>query len=196
MELKLDEVRETARRRLRGICRVCRHCDGKNCAGSMPGMGGKGTGASFRNNAAALARIFLNLRALHDAADPDTGYELFGRTLAFPILGAPMCETTYNFRGRVDDRSFIFSQVSGAAAAGTLAMTGDSPQPDLYGLGLEAIQAEGAGIAVIKPRAPEEILKSAWPKRRARWPWALMLTPPLSPLMPGRTARRADPPKS
>lgn len=158
--MDLEEVREKARKRLRSICRVCRICNGRDCIGTMPGMGGKGTGASFRNNATSLERVLLNMRTIHDVTDPDPTYTLFGRKLAFPILGAPMCETKYNFRAQVGDVEFIESQVAGAKEAGTLAMTGDSAQTKLFQMGLEAIKkAGGLGIPVIKPRTGPEIVR-------------------------------------
>ena len=42
----MKEIR-AARERMKGHCRVCPVCDGKACAGEVPGMGGLGTGASF-----------------------------------------------------------------------------------------------------------------------------------------------------
>lgn len=158
--MNLAEVQNNARKRLIGVCKVCRVCDGQNCIGQVPGMGGKGTGASFRNNIISLSRVLLNLRTIHGSVSPDLSYNLFGFKLKSPILCAPICDTKYNFLGKVDDKEFIISQVIGAKESGTLAMTGDSPQVDLYQMGLDAIQtAGGLGIPVIKPRDTEEILK-------------------------------------
>ncbi len=83
------EIRQTAKERFRGTCRVCRVCDGRACAGEMPGMGGTGTGSSFIANVKALAAIKLNLRTIHDASEPDISFELFGYELSMPILAAP-----------------------------------------------------------------------------------------------------------
>ncbi len=158
--MNLEKTRQKARDRLKGICRVCKTCDGEHCIGTMPGMGGRGTGTGFKNNFAALSRVLLNMRTIHGVANPDLTYELFDCKLSFPILGAPMCETTYNYLARIDDHEFIVSQVSGANQAGTLAMIGDSPQAGLYEMGLEAIRKAGnPGIAVIKPRRTAEIIE-------------------------------------
>ena len=51
----MNDVRKLARERMKGFCRVCPVCDGRACAGEVPGMGGLVTGASFRNNVTALA---------------------------------------------------------------------------------------------------------------------------------------------
>ena len=57
-----DPIRDNARERMKKFCRVCPECNGRACAGEVPGMGGLGTGASFRNNYDALAAV-----AQHDS---------------------------------------------------------------------------------------------------------------------------------
>ncbi len=159
--IDLKEVHTQARKQLKGICRVCPVCDGRACISGVPGMGGRGSRIGFMRNKAALDEILLNLRTIHRTVTPNTEYDLFGVKLSMPVLGAPMCETTYNFLGNVDDYQFINAQVEGAESAGTLAFTGDSPDPPLYGMGLQAIRekAGGKGIPIIKPREPAEIIK-------------------------------------
>jgi len=157
----LKEVNNRARERLKGICRVCPVCNGRSCPSGVPGMGGKGNSTGFRRNKTALDLVLLNLRTIHDAGAPDTGYNFFGTKLSMPVMVAPMCETTYNFLGNVDDYSFIQAQVVGAEASGTFAFTGDSPDPLLYGMGLELIRekAGGKGVPIIKPRETKEIIR-------------------------------------
>lgn len=155
------EVNNRARERLKGICKVCPVCNGRSCPSGVPGMGGSGSGTGFRRNRTALDRVLLNLRTIHDAGAPDTGYNFFGTKLSMPVMVAPMCETTYNFLGNVDDYSFIHAQVVGAEASGTFAFTGDSPDPPLYGMGLELIREKtgGRGVPIIKPREIKEIIR-------------------------------------
>ena len=98
--MDLREVRKAARERLQGICRVCPVCDGWACAGELPGMGGKGTGAAFINNVSALAQVRLNLSTIHSAAEPDLTYDFFGQWLAFP-LRAHVWTSTRNLGGIV-----------------------------------------------------------------------------------------------
>ena len=81
-------IKQLARERMKGHCRVCPQCDGKVCAGEVPGMGGLGTGSSFRANIEALARVKLAMRCLHTAAQPDTSTEILGLKLALPLLAA------------------------------------------------------------------------------------------------------------
>ncbi len=159
-ELKL--IHEQARERLKGICRVCPVCDGLSCISGVPGMGGRNHNRQgVRRNRAALEQILLNLRTIHEINAADTRYELFGVKLESPIMVAPMCETAYNFLNRIDDYDFILSQVEGAENAGTIAFTGDSPDPPLFELGLKASRKKtaGKGIPIIKPREKKEIIK-------------------------------------
>ena len=63
----MQEVHDRARKLMQGFCRVCTVCDGRACAGAVPGMGGLGTASSFTSNVKALAGKRVNMRVLHDA---------------------------------------------------------------------------------------------------------------------------------
>ncbi|MGQ9824851.1 MAG: alpha-hydroxy-acid oxidizing protein [Desulfotomaculales bacterium] len=158
----MDEkmLREAAREKLKGYCRVCPVCDGRACAGEVPGMGGTGTGAAFTANLQALARYRLNMRTIHGAKDPDCSLEIFQKKLATPILAAPMTGTPYNMGGAVSEREFIGHIITGSRLAGSLGFCGDGADPAMYNSGLEAIAAEdGWGIPIIKPRAWEVVVE-------------------------------------
>lgn len=43
--MEMTELRKIAKEKLQGYCLVCPKCDGKVCAGEVPGMGGLGTGS-------------------------------------------------------------------------------------------------------------------------------------------------------
>ncbi|MDN5332475.1 MAG: 4-hydroxymandelate oxidase [Tepidanaerobacteraceae bacterium] len=164
--MNLSEIKKNAREKMKGYCRVCRVCDGVACAGEVPGMGGAGTGASFRANVEALAKVKLKMRTLHGAKDPDISIELFGKKLSMPILAAPITGSDYNMGGAVTEEEFIKMVISGSKAAGTMGMCGDGGNPLFYDSGLKAIEGEhGHGIAIMKPRENEVLLKMA---RRAK----------------------------
>jgi len=99
----MEEIRQRARERLQGYCRVCSQCDGRACAGEVPGFGGIGTGSSFTANYESLARWKLNLRTIHGAKDPDPKLKPFGYNLTAPILGAPIAGTQNNMGGVMTD---------------------------------------------------------------------------------------------
>ena len=86
----MKEIKDKARELMKGFCRVCKVCDGKACAGEVPGMGGLNTAASFKNNVTALADIRVNMRLLHDAVEPDTSCSVLGYDLDMPVLAAPI----------------------------------------------------------------------------------------------------------
>jgi 4-hydroxymandelate oxidase len=155
-----EAVERTAKERFAGSCRVCRVCDGRACAGEMPGMGGIGTGSSFTANVQALARVKLNLRTLHDRNEPDIGISLFGHNLDMPILAAPVAGAGMNMKNAVTEGELVGALLGGAAAAGSLGMVGDGPNPIIAQAGLGAIKANGGrGCAIAKPRRREEILR-------------------------------------
>lgn len=160
--MDMKEIRQTAREKMKGYCRVCRVCDGVACAGEVPGMGGAGTGASFKANVQALADVKLNMRTLHNAKAPDISCEIFGRKLSMPILTAPITGSEYNMGGAVPEAEFIQMVISGNKAAGTMGMCGDGGNPVFYGSGLSAIEKEdGHGIAIIKPRVNNKVIEMA-----------------------------------
>jgi isopentenyl diphosphate isomerase/L-lactate dehydrogenase-like FMN-dependent dehydrogenase len=161
-ELNWDEVLTEARRKLSPVCTVCPACNGVVCAGKMPGMGGLGTGASFKNNYNALAEYRLNMRTLHDVATPDLSVSLFGQRLALPVLGAAVAGGKMNMNDAISEEDLAQAFVAGAKAAGTWAMTGDGPLPLFMESGLAAIKREGGhGIPIIKPRPLPDILSRA-----------------------------------
>jgi 4-hydroxymandelate oxidase len=156
--MNITEIRQTAKERFKGICRVCRVCDGRACAGELPGMGSTGTGSSFVANVEALAAIKLNLRTIHDASEPDIGFELFGYKLSMPILAAPVAGMRLNMGDAMPEADFVMAMIGGSRAAGSVGMTGDGPGPVVYSTGVDVIRANGGrGIPIIKPRLTEEI---------------------------------------
>jgi isopentenyl diphosphate isomerase/L-lactate dehydrogenase-like FMN-dependent dehydrogenase len=159
---KYDEVMKVARERMFPKCRVCPECDGRACAGEWPGMGGIGSGRGFMNNIDDLAKRQLVMRTLHDVKKPDMAITLFGQKLDFPILAACTGGTTYNMGGKIGEDEFIDAILGGCAKAGTMGMAADGIGDPLsvYETRLKAIAAQGGrGIAIIKPRTQEEIIK-------------------------------------
>jgi isopentenyl diphosphate isomerase/L-lactate dehydrogenase-like FMN-dependent dehydrogenase len=158
--MDLMTLKKNASEKLKGYCRVCLICDGRACAGEVPGMGGVGTGRAFMSNIEALSRYRLNMRTIHNSKNPDTSLTLWGVNLSMPILAAPMTGTTYNMGGKMTEEEFTESIISGCLEAETIGMTGDGADPVMYESGLRAIRLnKGKGIAIIKPRSQEEIIK-------------------------------------
>lgn len=153
--MDMKTLRRQARERMNGACRVCPQCDGKACAGELPGMGGIRTGASFRANVSALEKICLKMRLIHEVRAPETACEVLGLSLSMPVLIAPLAGTTFNMGNGLPEERFAQVVTEGARSAGTISCTGDGTS-EVFGSGLNAVQAaEGWGIPVIKPWAGE-----------------------------------------
>jgi isopentenyl diphosphate isomerase/L-lactate dehydrogenase-like FMN-dependent dehydrogenase len=156
--LSEKEIRDLAREKMNGYCRVCPHCDGKACAGEVPGMGGLLTGASFVNNVEALAMYRINMRSIHQVEIPDTTVKVFDKSFATPIFVAPLTGATYNMGGGLSEPEMAKCLLHGAKAAGSFSFTGDGAEEEIYTAGLSAIKScDGMGIPIIKPRSMDEI---------------------------------------
>lgn len=152
-----DGTARKAREAMAGFCRVCPVCDGRACAGEVPGMGGAGRGLSFAANLEALGRWRLNMRTLHNASDPDTSITLFGEKLAFPILPAPIGGASFNMSSTVAEGEYIRRVLQGAADGGTIGCSGDGEEEKIHRESCRAISETGKGIPFIKPWKLEEV---------------------------------------
>ena len=157
--MDMAAMRKKAREDMKGYCRVCPACDGRACAGEVPGMGGSGTGSAFMANLEALKNWRLNMRTIHGAREADTSLTLFGRSLSMPILAAPMTGVSYNMGGKLPEDVYSEMIIAGTEAAGTMGMTGDGADAAMYDGGVAAIAKHGGlGVPFIKPRAQSEII--------------------------------------
>lgn len=146
------QILKAARENLNGSCRVCPVCNGKACAGEVPGMGGAGTGAAFTANNTALDKVKLNMRVIHDAKDPDTSVEIFGKRFRIPVFAAPVSGTTLNMGGKFTESEYISWVINGCIKGGICPMVGDTAVDAFLPANLNELKkAGGDGIAIIKP---------------------------------------------
>lgn len=158
--MKIEQIRENARKKMKGYCKVCKECNGVACAGEVPGMGGSITGSSFKNNVYKLQNIKLRLKTIHDAKNPDTSINLFGEKLSMPIISAPVTGSSFNMGGSLSEKEYDNSVVKGSIMAYTIAMTGDTADESMFLDGLEEIKdSNGKGIPIIKPRENKAIIE-------------------------------------
>ncbi len=165
----LEDVRDIARAKLKGICGVYRYCDGDDTRicqghsyGSPIGMGGMGSGRSFANNSLALKRLSLRTVLTGEDFVPDTGFLFFGTRLAMPVMAASVSGVN-SFGGEsvMTELDFCRAVVSGAKDAGTLGWRGDSFNYSIenpYGI-IAIREAGGAGVQIVKPREQSVILR-------------------------------------
>jgi NAD(P)H-dependent flavin oxidoreductase YrpB (nitropropane dioxygenase family) len=158
-EITMSEIRKRASERMGQICKVCKVCDGRICAGEVPGMGGIGTGASFMRNVDSLGEVKVNMRTLHGVKEADCSISLFGHHLLLPVLGAPVAGVKINFQERIGEYELAHAMVSGCLDAGTIGMTGDGGDPNVYQSGIEALHAfGGCTIPVVKPGPNDQVI--------------------------------------
>lgn len=154
----MKEIRKTARDLMAGFCRVCPVCNGKACAGEVPGMGGLGTGSAFMANVQALARHTFNMRLVHDITEPDTSAELLGMKLSMPVLAAPIGGVSFNMGGKRTEEEYITAIIDGCKRGGLVGCTGDGVPPFIHEAAFAAIAAAGGhGIPFIKPWEDAEL---------------------------------------
>ncbi len=160
-KITYNEIRTTALKKFNKTCFVCKICDGRECKGQVPGMGGIGTAGTFFNNLKALQRYQVITSYLHDVKDPQMRTRLFGANLSFPVLVSPITGTETNMGGGLTEIDFIRGMMSGAQLSGTLSMAGDGASPDKYLDGVKGIkEVGGRGIPIFKPRVDQnEIIK-------------------------------------
>lgn len=153
----MKEIRDNAKKLMKGYCRVCPVCDGRACAGEVPGMGGLGSGSAFTANLKALARWQFNMRLLHDVQAPETAVTLLGKELDMPVIAAPIGGVSFNMGGMVSEEAYTDAVIGGCVETGTLGCVGDGVPEFIHEAGYAAIKAhKGAGIPFIKPWEDEE----------------------------------------
>lgn len=153
----MKEVRDHAKELMKGYCRVCPVCNGKACAGEVPGMGGLGTGSSFKANVDALEKIRFNMRTIHDVTEPDTSTELMGFKLDIPVFAAPIGGVSFNMGGKITEEEYISSKLKGCVAKGIIGCTGDGVPEFIHQSAFKAVrEVEGNAIPFIKPWEAEE----------------------------------------
>ncbi len=156
----MQKIYENAAKLMKGYCRVCKECNGNACAGEVPGMGGLGTGSSFKKNISALQKLNFNMRLIHDVEEPDTGVSILGKQLSFPLLAAPIGGVSFNMGGGVSEYDYISSVILGCRKKGIIGCTGDGVPDFIHETGLSVIeQADGHGIPFIKPWADKELFE-------------------------------------
>lgn len=148
----MKEVRDNARQLMKGFCRVCPVCNGKACAGEVPGMGGVGTGSAFMNNVNALRGVTLNMRLLHDVTEPDPSTNILGQALSMPVMAAPIGGISFNMGGGIEEDAYVDAVLGGCREAGIIGCTGDGVPEFISKSGFDGIaKLGGHGIPFIKP---------------------------------------------
>lgn len=164
----VEDVRNLAREKLKGICGVYKDCDGdprRLCQGQsygrVLGIGGIGNGASFNNNFLALRKHNLKMDLIGKDIAPNTFYDFFGTNLTMPIMGASVAGVN-SFGGDkvITEQDFCRAVVQGCKDAGTLGWRGDTYTYSLENpFGINSIaDVDGFGVKIVKPRNQKIII--------------------------------------
>ena len=147
-----QEVQKHASGKMGPYCRACPVCNGKACSNTIPGPGAKGYGDTAMRNFEQWKKIRVNMDTLTENCTPDTSFDFFGYRMKYPIFAGPVGAVNLHYGDKLDDVSYNQILVSGCAAAGILALTGDGTNPLVMEAASRAIAAEnGRGVPTVKP---------------------------------------------
>jgi len=145
-------AKEQARKLMDGFCRVCPQCDGRGCEGEVPGMGGKGSGASFKANYDSLREYKLNMRVFSKINKVDTSLEIFDKKISLPVMAAPIGGVDFNMSEEVSEIEYLRSVARGSNKADTIVSAGDGVRKYVLDAGIEiANKYPGSVIPFLKP---------------------------------------------
>ncbi len=147
-----QEVLEAARSCMGPYCKSCPVCNGLACKNTIPGPGAKGMGTGFIRNYQKWQELCVNMDTICKNEPVDTSVELFGRTFALPVFAAPVGAMQMHYGDKYDDLTYNDLLVSGCAAAGIAAFTGDGMNPAVMEAAAKALgKYNGCGVPTVKP---------------------------------------------
>lgn len=159
-ELTWPEIEKNARKKFNRMCFVCPVCNGKECRGLIPGMGGIGRGNSFVRNYDDLQGITIVTSTINSSENVDMSCDFFGHRLDIPLLAAPITGCDINLGGQIAELEYDESVIEGCKKSGIMGFTGDGAQSYLFRIGLQALKESGNhGGIIYKPRSSDSDLK-------------------------------------
>ena len=165
-----QEVLENARTCMGPYCKSCPICNGLACRNTIPGPGAKGIGTGFIRNYQKWQELCVNMDTICENRPVDTSLTLFGKKLTVPVFAAPVGAMQLHYGDKYDDLAYNDLLVSGCAAAGIAAFTGDGTNPAVMEAAVSAIGKNGGcGVPTVKPwnmqtvREKMELVRTADP---------------------------------
>ena len=146
------EILEQARTCMGPYCKACPTCNGMACKNSIPGPGAKGSGTGAIRNYQKWQEICVNMDTICENKPVNTTAKLFGREFAIPVFAGPVGALQMHYGDKYNDLQYNDILVSGCAAAGIAAFTGDGTNPEVFVSAAAAIgKSGGKGIPTVKP---------------------------------------------
>ena len=150
--------KEQARKYMKGFCRVCPKCDGRGCEGEVPGMGGKGSGRSFKANYDSLREYKLKMRVFSKINKVDTTVNLFDNKIDLPVMAAPIGGVDFNMSEEISEIKYLNSVARGCKEAGTYISAGDGVRKYVLDAGIKvANKYPKSVIPFLKPWAEKTL---------------------------------------
>ena len=147
-----QEVLANARTCMGPHCKSCPTCNGVACKNTMPGPGAKGIGTGAIRNYQKWQELCVNMDTICENKSVDTSIELFGQKFVLPVFAAPVGAMQLHYGDKYDDLQYNDILVSGCAAAGIAAFTGDGVNPAVMQGAANALKnTNGCGVPTVKP---------------------------------------------
>ncbi len=155
-----NEVLAKARTNIGPYCKACPVCNGRACGNSMPGPGSKKPGNGAARNYDAWQRVFVNMDTICSHDDPDTAFEIFGRSFDLPLFAAPIGAITMHYSDAYDDFAYNDILIPTSVECGSLTFTGDGVDPEVMKRAVAAMdKVGGIGVPTIKPWNVEAVME-------------------------------------
>ena len=146
------EVLAAARTCSGPYCKACPICNGMACRNTIPGPGAKGLGTGFIRNYQKWQEICVNMDTICENKPADTRFTLFGKSFSLPVFAAPVGAMQMHYGDKYDDLGYNDVLVSGCAAAGIAAFTGDGMNAAVMEGAVKALtKNKGCGVPTVKP---------------------------------------------
>lgn len=150
--MNYSELAAAARGQIGPYCRACPVCDGRACAGVMPGPGDKGVGHVAEKNWRAWQAPSVNMDTLHEPFSADTRATVLGRELSLPVMVGPVGDVQRHYGEKYDTVGYNSCVLEAAAGEGTLAWTGDGLDSSIMTEACNLVGSlGGAGVPTVKP---------------------------------------------
>ena len=150
--MNYSELAAAARGQIGPYCRACPVCDGRACAGVMPGPGDKGVGHVAEKNWRAWQALSVNMDTLHEPFSADTRATVLGRELSLPVMVGPVGDVQRHYGEKYDTVGYNSCVLEAAAGEGTLAWTGDGLDSSIMTEACDLVGSlGGAGVPTVKP---------------------------------------------
>ena len=147
-----QEILANARTCMGPHCKSCPTCNGVACKNTMPGPGAKGIGTGAIRNYQKWQELCVNMDTICENKSVDTSIELFGQKFVLPVFAAPVGAMQLHYGDKYDDLQYNDILVSGCAAAGIAAFTGDGVNPAVMQGAANALKnTNGCGVPTVKP---------------------------------------------